>query len=39
MRNRDYSYIGKFVEYLKDILRIIVNVFDKLKGNEVDWDF
>ncbi len=38
MRNRDYAYIGKFVEYLRDIIKIISNLIDKLKGKDVDWD-
>ena len=38
MRNRDYSYIGKFVEYLKDIVKIIMNIFDKIQGKDVNWD-
>ena len=38
MRNRDYSYIGKFVEYLKDLVKIIMNIFDKIQGKDVNWD-
>ncbi len=39
MRNRNYDYIGGFVDYLKEIIRIIINVFDKIKGKDVEWDF